>query len=417
MQVSIENIQLLLRKFFFFSLCGICFLLPFEPKFLATIEIVTILLFFLAHSPTFIFNNIRKRKEALPFFLFFAAVFISYFFSTDTIEAERQVKVKLPFFLISLLIWGSGLSKRNARIALITFISGCALACICLLVWAIYAYTQTQDSLVFTYTNFSRFMHVSYFGSYLLFCFAWLFMVAMEDKLLYPKTHIFLMLLFALCLVLISAKITLLAFGLSSFFFAGYYFYRKKKFVQASILLVFICAAPFVLYWASANVKQRVDNFKKEWNNRNKPIDYGNIGSTSTRLIIWKEASEELKQHGWLGVGVGDVQKTLNEKYEKLHLTKFIEKRFNMHNEYLQEWVGLGIFGLLLFIAILLMPAFVCASPYRFIGIIFSFNMTVVSLTESILERQAGTIFICLIGILLLVAYEKPNTRLSSQHI
>lgn len=402
------------RQLFLMGIFAICFLLPFEPRFLATIEIATVLFFFLGHSPISIISNLRKSNITLLYFGYFAWVVISYFISADQLEANRQLHVKLPFLIIPLLLVGSGMSKANAKKSIIFFIAGCASACIVLLAWATYDYWQTGDSLVFMYAPFSRFMHVTYFGIYLLFCFGWLFMVALEDKVLYPKSHYFLMVLYAICLVLLSAKIMLLAFVLSAFLFGAYFAWRKKKIWTAALIMVVISSLPFILYAASAYVRLRVDSVLEEVNHRNEPVNPVWAGSTTTRIAIWKDAWRDILEVQPMGTGVGDVKNMLLEKYHQRGFTAAIDKHLNMHNEYLQALAGMGILGFILFILITLAPAIFCAFPHQFGGIIFSFSILMASLTESILERQAGTIFICLVGVLLIITYKKAPAEITN---
>ena len=397
------------RKLFQFFLLAICFLLPFQPKFLATVEILTVLFFLVGYSPKHVFTQLRNNTIVIPYLLFFLVTFISFFFSENKTEANRQLEVKLAFLVIPLLLLGSGIDKRIAKTGLVCFLTGCALACLILLTWSTYDYIRWGDANVFFYTDFSRFMHVSYFSMYLLICFGWFFMLALEDRLLFPRTHYFLMVLFAVCIFLISAKIVLVAFLLSTFLFTGYYVIRKKRIMPALGMMLAIVLCPVILYFTSPNLKPRINDFAKELVKQDTSANGQNLGSTGIRIAIWRDAVPQIKQHLPFGVGVGDVQTMLQENYQKRGMTAAFEKRFNMHNEYLQQLAGSGIFGFLLYGVIILATWFVCAPPYRFIGLLFSFALSLVSLTESILERQAGTIFICLIGILLMITYRKDT--------
>lgn len=402
----------ILEKLYLFSFYAICFLLPFQPKFLATVEIAAVLLFLLAYPPTDVVKRLfASRKLLLPFLLFFACIALSYLYSDDKTEAGRQIEVKLPFLIIPLLILGSGLRQGGSKTGLFFFTAGCACACLVLLGWAVAAYYRYGDGAVFVYTGFSRFMHVSYFSMYLLVAFGWLFMLAMEGVLYAPRLHYAVMVLFALCLVLISAKITLIAFVLSSFLFAGYYIRKSKKWAAALALMALIGFAPVLLYFLSPNLKVRVDFFVSELRRHDTDTAPADMGSATIRMVIWKDALPQIKQHLPWGLGAGDVQGMLQQNYRRRGMEAAIEKRLNMHNEYLQLLAAAGIFGLLPFLWLLGMPLWHCNPPHRFIGLLFSFTLFTVSLTESILERQAGTIFFCLVALLLITAYKKDTPR------
>lgn len=391
---------------FFFS---ICFLLPFEPRFLATVEILTVLFFLLAHSPRSIFLRLRKRREAVPFFLFFLLTACSCFYSENKTEWARQVEVKLPFLVIPLLVWGAGIDRHRARTGILVFVAGCAAACTALLCLAGVDYIATGNDMVWLYTGFSRFMHVSYFGMYLLVCIAWLFMDGLEDRYVFPRKYTAAILLFMLCLVLVSAKITWVALIVSSLFFALYYARRRQQVLKALSIIGFFALLPLLLYLVSPNVRIRIDAIGKEIAGRHRYTAPQNMGSTTIRMVIWEDAWPQVCANLPWGTGAGDVQGMLIENYRKRDMQMAIEKKLNMHDEYLQQLAGLGIPGLLLFVFMAALPALLCRRPYRFAGFLFTFTVLTVALTESILERQAGTIFFCLAGVLLITAYGKET--------
>lgn len=401
-----------LRKVFLFFLFAICFLLPFEPRFLPTVEILAVLFFLLSHSPKTIFDNLKRNRTALPFFLFFALTALSYFYSDDQEEATRLIMVKLPFLVIPLLLWGSGLSRSAAQTCLVVFVTGCAVACFILLGWAGLDYLLHGDPIVFVYSHFSRFMHVSYFSLYLLVCFGWFFMLAMENLVLFPRMHYLLMILFAVCLTLISAKIMLLAFIGSSFLFAGYYIQQRKRILKSILLVIAMIGLPASLYLFSPNTKDRVNLMAHDINERNTYTPPQELGSTAIRIVIWRDALPDIRDHLPWGAGAGDVKNMLLENYKARNMEMAYERKLNMHNEYLQEIAALGIPGIGLFLLLLILPSVVCYPPHRFIGLFFSFSMLMVSLSESVFERQAGTIFFCLVGILFMILYRKDRLPL-----
>ncbi|MCP2821125.1 O-antigen ligase family protein, partial [Salmonella enterica subsp. enterica serovar Typhimurium] len=84
----------------------------------------------------------------------------------------------------------------------------------------------------------------------------------------------------------------------------------------------------------------RINDFAKELVKQDTSANGKNLGSTGIRIAIWRDAVPQIKQHLPFGVGVGDVQTILQENYQKRGMTTAFEKRFNMHNEYLQQLAG-----------------------------------------------------------------------------
>jgi len=106
------------------------------------------------------------------------------------------------------------------------------------------------------------------------------------------------------------------------------------------------------------------------------------------------QALEEISNHTLLGVGTGDVKQVLSKRYANDGFTGPTIQNLNVHNEYLETWMRGGIFSF-----ILLVCFFVASVIYAFklndtffVFVIFLIAMNL--LTESMLNRQAGSVFI-----------------------
>ena len=71
----------------------------------------------------------------------------------------------------------------------------------------------------------------------------------------------------------------------------------------------------------------------------------------NARLNIWSMALDRPQDYMWHGVGAGNSTTYLQQRYAEHGYTTYIRKSYNSHNQYLTEWLDLGIFGLLLFCA------------------------------------------------------------------
>ncbi len=137
------------------------------------------------------------------------------------------------------------------------------------------------------------------------------------------------------------------------------------------------------------------------------------------RLLQWRFAKEILDEnHAWLsGLGIGNEQKVLNEHYRTYGVylgnpdlgdTGYLN--FNFHDQFLEILVGTGIPGLILLLIlvvdIIIRSVRKLAFPVPvFIVLILFF------LTESVLERQAGIVFFCLISFLALTKDQEIITE------
>lgn len=118
-------------------------------------------------------------------------------------------------------------------------------------------------------------------------------------------------------------------------------------------------------------------------------------GKKDARVGIFESSVNAIKESPLTGQGVGDYEETLHEQYAEDEQT-FTGKDFNAHNQYAETLLAVGVVGLLLLLAYLLLPL-VCAVGRKkvfwqvlfFTGVVL-FNL----LFESMLERQMGMLFI-----------------------
>ena len=69
--------------------------------------------------------------------------------------------------------------------------------------------------------------------------------------------------------------------------------------------------------------------------------------STGVRFEIWKVTTDLISNNFILGVGAGDIKPELNKKYSENpeFLEEAINNHFNVHNQYLETWLGQGLLG------------------------------------------------------------------------
>ena len=129
------------------------------------------------------------------------------------------------------------------------------------------------------------------------------------------------------------------------------------------------------------------------------------MNGINLRLIQARFGIKILEENNaWItGVGIMDAQKLLNEKYIEYGLYTGYEGtedigylNYNFHNQFVETFVRSGIIGILLLFAMFL-SLFMMRQSNLFIShwvilIVFMFFIT-----ESVLERQQGIVYFCLI--------------------
>jgi len=189
--------------------------------------------------------------------------------------------------------------------------------------------------------------------------------------------------------------------------------------------------------------------------------------NSDPRKFIWAEALKVIKNNWLIGAGVGDAKDALVERYSRLILknptSEFLmdstiyqikqndktvaylqkkaklnnatyeeqlishannilkrkndryktatDRKYNFHNQYLQIFGTIGVFGFLLLVWLLASPFFKSLKDKDYLLASFLFIVGFSLLTESMLERQAGVAFIAFFYILLTgrITQNKPS--------
>jgi O-antigen ligase len=174
---------------------------------------------------------------------------------------------------------------------------------------------------------------------------------------------------------------------------------------SSSVLLVSIMLVLFPKvtgrYKSITNIEFTYDN-PNPINHFNGEIKEENWNGLNTRLAIWKCAFEEIKGSPLLGYGIGSVQQQLVKNYKEKNFILALKANYNSHNQYLDVLLTSGIVGLLLFMGWLVSLISMAFKQKNFLGIGFLVIFAISSLTENVLNRDQGVVFISLMLAMLL---------------
>ena len=386
------------------------FLLPFEADFLVPVELMMILGFLFSQKPQQIFARLRKQLFVLLSFALYAICLISALLFRDAGEEwSRQIMVKLPFLLVPLILIGSELSIKEVKTSLLAFAAGCLASGIGQLFLAFVDYLQNGNPRAFVHYSFSRFMHTTYLGMFQLFAAVYFFYLGMNSILKKYRYTYFFAALFCLLFVFLSgAK----AIFLCLFFLAFYAIIRLikqgKRSVWTWILPLSLLLAPIALYTFSSSFSYRINFALKEvkifWNAE----EFSEVYSTGTRILVWRNALDLFQDNAFDGVGIARVQEELDRTMKNSGDYNYLPRSMNAHSEFIQHGLAYGVGGLLLLIALLGIPLFYADKKNAMLIVTFLIVIWIPALTESIFERQAGTLFFTLVGSLL-VLQSRPS--------
>jgi len=120
------------------------------------------------------------------------------------------------------------------------------------------------------------------------------------------------------------------------------------------------------------------------------------------RLWLWKSGIEVYKENYLWGVGTGDTKHEMKSKYHQYNLSIAEEKGYNLHNQYLESALKLGIVGLLLLVFWLMSTLIYAITTKDFLLFFLMLIVSVHFIFESMMNRIAGVSFFIFFYVLLL---------------
>jgi O-antigen ligase len=413
---------------------------------------------------TFEYKQKIHKIRGNNFMLGWMALFFLYagsLFWTDNIPfALTDLLLKSPLFILPLVIGSQDkLTTRQANSILLSFaLSILALNLFCT-VNAYFSYLKTNELSHFYYHRFTVNMHTAYQAMFTCFSVAILIYLRLKDKFIENWVMYFGVIVQLIFILLLSSRMQILIMmALTPTYFLLSY-YKKKKLYLGIIytLIVFGLAKGIMSAPSSLNYryKQTVTHISSIG------VDSDN---SDPRKFIWENGLTLIKENWIFGTGIGDVKKVLVDRYalrildnpisaslmdstinsleantslveslknkslssettydyqlnqyaenslkrRNIRYKSFVAKGYNFHNQYLQIFGTIGIFGLLLLLYLFVNSFFLFIKKASYLPATFLFIVGSSFLTESMLERQAGVSFIVFF-FMILVAFKYQN--------
>jgi O-antigen ligase len=367
-----------------------------------------------------------KSRWIVLFSLLYLVVVIGSFYSANKEETIFKLQQKSAFLLFPVILGTSrALSPKLLESTLNAFslavLAGCVF-CYGLSVFYFFRTSQIQDLYGYSLVRLKDmtpfvfglcclvailhllhgiFIHQNKAGGFHLERFA-------------VRSLIGILLLFLFLLALGNRNILFVSLGLIIF----YCFKMLSALSHKVLLLISIVGLTLLAFWVNPYLKKQGQELLDFSNQNgillNKDSSLGKSwGGGQLREAIWKCSWDVVKKHWVFGVGTGDAQDSLQAAYEK---RKFYfasrYNKYNTHNQYLQETVTLGIIGLLVFLACLIMPMFVKFDVARklFYGL-FLVSFLFACITDTPLELNKGILLYSFFNSLIFFAYYNFKLR------
>jgi O-antigen ligase len=390
------------RNIFYFCLLGISFFLPVYGRIVPPI-IILVFLNWLIEAPfrkNFKLVFIEKERFLLFSFSFLYFLYlIGMTYSTNLIYGKEDLEIKLSLLVFPLIfstLDDETLTKKQRFKVVVFFVLGCIIGTLILLGHSLYDRVINHWDYSFYYSGLSWYFHPTYIAMYLSFSIAiiaW-YIIAGEVRIrpLWKIMLILLSIYFLILIILLSSKAGILSFALVMIFFSGVLVLKKKNWLTG---LIFLITSFLILYlgmqffpYATGRISNATKSLSEE-----STIRSDNSESTASRIMVWKAGLEILCQHPFFGTGTGDVKDELLAKYQEKNIKPAFDKRLNAHNQYMQTFISIGVFGFLFLAGMLFLPIYFAIRHEQYLYVVFLLIFAVNIAFESMLEVQAGVVF------------------------
>ncbi len=356
---------------------------------------------------------------------------ISYLWSIDQKETLAALSKELPLLLITIGFFFFKTNTTEEKRKIIAYYSYVIVAFVVyFLVRATVRYFIYDDSRMFFYHGENdkdyglvpKLLNAIHMSVFVAVAFFYFFTKALKSK----ADYFFSVLLFGFILLLSSKNIILMVLVLSllhTFFFSKVaHKLRLRNLIVFGLMIGILFSLGrikdrFIVEFQSNTEKSLSTNviegvpagvhyvsIKEAWTNPTfTPNDYFN--GTSFRIYQFRIFTELIKENAIFltGFGLNASYPKIKEKAIQYNLYMGVEndsdsgyQSKNFHNQYVQNFAELGVFGFLLLVVMLFVNVKNAIKSKDFVHFAFAILMISLFLTESFLWRQRGVVFFTL---------------------
>ena len=412
-----QNLNRVLININYFATLLFIFWLPLKDDYLPIIISFWIFTWLLEGNLKSKFTSIPYKELFVGFIVFFLLTILSLFYSKDFDYGLFHIQEKLSIAFFPIILAGSNkIIKNNFKTVLLIFVLGNFIASAYYLlnaiipniviengnwyikfwIWDIhkpFSFWKVVNMRVstFSYSYLSVFKHPAYFAMYLTFSISiliYLYKQKMAKKKWQKLAMITTMVFFAFMIYLLQSSAGFITFGIVSILSVLYEFKAKQKKRYIFIGSIFVVMGILALSF-SKPVQKRLKDYTDVILNPKT----SKLFDKDDRIGLWYSAVEVIKENLWFGTAPADLSDELAKKYKKHNLKDAQEEKLNAHNQYLETFAGLGIFGFLSLIFILVYGFYLAYKKRHYLLFFLLIILSINFLFESMMNRMAGILF------------------------
>ncbi len=365
-------------------------------------------------------SNVFRHNQLFIFILSLILLeFAGLFFSSNIKSGLATIESIAPLLILPLIIFSAEKSCDNnvLRYTLISFVAGVIilnLTSLAFISYDLWDAKNLQSNIILANNSIVQ-IHPAFVSLYLSFS---IFFLIDQYFPLQTKNRsklgwvLFSLVILVTYLVWINSRTGILSFCTAFIFYSFYRFQARARMFAISILIIF-----FIVIYSVPFSQERFFNapqlvLKKEVSIKsNDP----NIYPLAARKQILDCSIELLKgSEFFYGYGTGDFRDVLQDCYKQKNYNSLYESGLDSHNEYFAQMHRHGIVGLLLFLALLIVP-FKYALKYRSpLLAVFIILFAITALFENVFSAQKGVTFFALFCPLLMLFSRKKYESYST---
>lgn len=404
-----KNMQ---EKAYYYLILLLAFSIPLQKK-------VTVLLIFLIGLNWILEFNFKEkyrrvrqsriRQYTLLFAVLYVLFAIGMLYTSDlTGPSGGWFKMEVKFSLLVFPLLFSTIDYQWADRKYVQklfnfFIIGSVVSCLFCIGNALITYMGDHRFEAFYYKELSMFHHPSYMAMYITFAVV----IILYNMLNKWKTYsinwkvswLLLLIFYNVFIITLASKAGIISLGLVYGIAVTYALARKRYNLSGIFGILLIALVCLYMFFPYSYNRMTVARAAVEQDKLDKNSTEGSV----LRMLIWRSSLEIVKDHFLIGVGTGDVEGALVQKYNEKGITMAVEQKLNAHNQYIQTYLAIGLLGFLAIVLMLFLPAWQAFRKYNLVYFLFLFIMAFNFIFESMLEAQSGVVFYAFFNVFLFV--------------
>jgi O-antigen ligase len=266
------------------------------------------------------------------------------------------------------------------------------------LYYATYTYVTSGQNIFFYHDLVLPLFnsHATYFSIYIIFSLVAVIFFYREVKnptFLINVLTAGLVIFFSTLIYLLSIRLIIILYSAGVVTAIIIYIVKSKNLTYGGIMLVIFVFLVVIMVKNNSFLINRISEIMENHEYKMSEETMEGYNGFTTRLAQWESSLSIIQQHPVIGVAPGDVQDELQKIYKKNYLKYCYQNEWDAHNQYIQTTLGLGVIGLLVFLAGMVVTVWFGYTNRSLMGIAFIVLFACCSITESTLNVQKGIVF------------------------